>query len=107
MKARIEGIGTYRLIFDTGCYIDLENYPFVPECARNLVSVSRLDDLGFNFKIGHGVFSLYRKDYFYGNGTLVDSLYRFNLDKCFSESLFNVENQGIKHSASNEKSALL
>uniref|UniRef100_A0A6N2M754 Retrovirus-related Pol polyprotein from transposon TNT 1-94 n=1 Tax=Salix viminalis TaxID=40686 RepID=A0A6N2M754_SALVM len=107
MKARIVGIGTYRLIFDTGCYIDLENCLFVPECARNLVSVSRLDDLGFDFKIGHGVFSLYRKDYFYGNGTLVDSLYRFNLDKCFSESLFNVENQGIKRSASNEKSALL
>ncbi|KAB5519301.1 hypothetical protein DKX38_023620 [Salix brachista] len=67
MKARIVGIGTYRLIFNTGCYIDLENCLFVPECARNLVSVSRLDDLGFNFKIGHGVFSLYRKDYFYGN----------------------------------------
>uniref|UniRef100_A0A6N2LRF5 Integrase catalytic domain-containing protein n=1 Tax=Salix viminalis TaxID=40686 RepID=A0A6N2LRF5_SALVM len=107
MKARIVGIGTYILIFDTGCFIDLENCLFVPECARNLVSVSRLDDLGFDFKIGHGVFSLYRKDYFYGNGTLVDSLYRFNLDKCFSESLFNVENQGIKRSASNEKSALL
>lgn len=107
MKARIVGIGTYRLIFDTGCFIDLENCLFVPECARNLVSVSRLDDLGFDFKIGHGVFSLYRKDYFYGNGTLVDSLYRFNLDKSFSESLFNVENQGIKRSASNEKSALL
>lgn len=107
MKARIVGIGTYRLIFDTGCFIDLENCLFVPECARNLISVSRLDDLGFDFKIGHGVFSLYRKDYFYGNGTLVDSLYRFNLDKSFSESLFNVENQGIKRSASNEKSALL
>uniref|UniRef100_A0A6N2L229 Retrovirus-related Pol polyprotein from transposon TNT 1-94 n=1 Tax=Salix viminalis TaxID=40686 RepID=A0A6N2L229_SALVM len=107
MKARIVGIGTYRLIFDTGCFIDLENCLFVPECARNLVSVSRLDDLGFDFKIGHGVFSLYRKDYFYGNGTLVDSLYRFNLDNFFSESLFNVENQGIKRSASNEKSALL
>ncbi|KAL1194913.1 Retrovirus-related Pol polyprotein from transposon TNT 1-94 [Cardamine amara subsp. amara] len=107
MKARIEGIGTYRLIFDTGCFIDLENCLYVPECARNLVSVSRLDDLGFDFKIVHGVFSLYRKDYFYGNGTLVDSLYKFNLDKSFSESLFNVENQGIKHSASNENSALL
>uniref|UniRef100_A0A6N2L2G7 CCHC-type domain-containing protein n=1 Tax=Salix viminalis TaxID=40686 RepID=A0A6N2L2G7_SALVM len=92
MKARIVGIGTYKLIFDTGCFIDLENCLFVPECARNLVSVSRLDDLGFDFKIGHGVFSLYRKDYFYGNGTLVDSLYRFNLDKCF----LNLVNVRIK-----------
>ncbi|KAG7564986.1 Integrase catalytic core [Arabidopsis suecica] len=107
MKARIEGIGTYRLILDTGCHVDLEGCLYVPECSRNLVSVSRLDNLGFVFKIGHGVFSLYRNDYLYGSGTLFDSLYRFNLDAKFSESLFNIESQGIKRSASNESSAFL
>ncbi|KAG7578785.1 Zinc finger CCHC-type [Arabidopsis thaliana x Arabidopsis arenosa] len=107
MKAKIEGIGTYRLILDTGCHVDLEGCLYVPECSRNLVSVSRLDNLGFVFKIGHGVFSLYRNDYLYGSGTLFDSLYRFNLDAKFSESLFNIESQGIKRSASNESSAFL
>ncbi|KAL1214071.1 Retrovirus-related Pol polyprotein from transposon TNT 1-94 [Cardamine amara subsp. amara] len=107
MKARIEGMGTYSLILNTGCTLDLDKCLYVPECARNLVSVSKLDDLGYDFKIGNGVFSLYRKNYFYGNGTLYDSLYRFNLDECFAESLFNVENYGIKRSASNESSALL
>ncbi|KAL8161807.1 hypothetical protein V2J09_013296 [Rumex salicifolius] len=107
MKARIEGIGTYRLILDTGCHIDLEECLYVPECARNLVSISRLDNLGFNVKFGHSGFSLYRNDYFYGSGTLFDSLYRFNLDTKFAESLFNIESQGIKRSASNESSAFL
>ncbi|KAL8153044.1 hypothetical protein V2J09_010804 [Rumex salicifolius] len=107
MKARIEGIGTYRLILDTGCHIDLEECLYVPECARNLVSISRLDNLGFNVKFGHGGFSLYRNNYFYGSGTLFDSLYRFNLDTKFAESLFNIESQGIKRSASNESSAFL
>ncbi|KAL8151243.1 LOW QUALITY PROTEIN: hypothetical protein V2J09_021051 [Rumex salicifolius] len=107
MKARIEGIGTYRLILDTGCHVDLEECLYVPECARNLVSISRLDNLEFNVKFGHGGFSLYRNNYFYGSGTLFDSLYRFNLDTKFVESLFNIESQGIKRSASNESSAFL
>ncbi|KAL8140911.1 hypothetical protein V2J09_006932 [Rumex salicifolius] len=105
MKARIEGIGTYSLILNTGCHINLEECLYVPEYTRNLVSISRLDNLGFNVKFGHGGFSLYRNDYFYGSGILFDSLYRFNLDAKFSESLFNIESQGIKHSASNESSA--
>ncbi|KAL8151085.1 hypothetical protein V2J09_020893 [Rumex salicifolius] len=105
MKARIEGIGTYRLILDTGCHIDLKECLYVPECARNLVSISRLDSLSFNVKFGHGGFSLYRNDYFYGSGTLFDSLYRFNLDAKFSESLLNIKSRGIKRSASNESSA--
>ena len=60
MKARIEGIGTYRLILDTGYRLDLEKCLYVPKCARNLVSVSRLDILGFDFRIGNKCFSLYR-----------------------------------------------
>ena len=92
---------------DTSCHEDLEGCLYVPECAKNLVSVSRVDDLGFYFRIGHGVFSLYLNENLYGSGTLFDSLYRFNLDEKFSESLFNIESQGIKRSASNESSAFL
>ncbi|KAL8159417.1 hypothetical protein V2J09_000954 [Rumex salicifolius] len=95
-KALIEDIGTYRLILDTGCHIDLEECLYVPECTRNLVSISRLDNLGFHIKFGHG-----------GSGTLFDSLYRFNFDAKFSESLFNIASQGIKRSASNESSSFL
>ena len=50
MKARIEGIGTYRLILDTGYRLDLEKCLYVPKYARNLISISRLDILGFDWK---------------------------------------------------------
>ncbi|RDY01355.1 hypothetical protein CR513_15333, partial [Mucuna pruriens] len=59
MKARIEDIETYILILDTGCHVNLEGCLCVPECARNLFFVSNLDDLGFNFKIGDNIFSVY------------------------------------------------
>ncbi|RDX71089.1 hypothetical protein CR513_49602, partial [Mucuna pruriens] len=69
MKARIEEIETYKLILDARCHIDLERCLY----------------------IGDNVFSLFKDMYYYGFGTLIDSLYCFNLDAKFMESLFNVE----------------
>uniref|UniRef100_A0A2P2MWM4 Retrovirus-related Pol polyprotein from transposon TNT 1-94 n=1 Tax=Rhizophora mucronata TaxID=61149 RepID=A0A2P2MWM4_RHIMU len=108
MKARIEGIGTYRLILDTKCHLDLVKCLYVPECARNLVSVAKLDEVGFNLKIGNGAFSLYRHSYYYGSGTLVDDLYRFNLDAMYADSLFLVEHGiGNKRNVHDDCSAFL
>jgi len=56
MKARIEGIWSYILILNTGYCLDLEKCLYVPSCARNLISVAKLDCLGFNFKIENVVF---------------------------------------------------
>ena len=56
MRARIEGIGTYKLILDIRCHVDLEGCLYVPRCFRNLVYVAKLDELGFIFKIGNNVF---------------------------------------------------
>ena len=104
----IERIRMYILIFNTRCHLDLENRLYVPKCARNLVYVGRLDDVGFNFKIENNVFSLYKHKYYYGSSALIDCLYRFNLDVNFFESLFHVEHSiGNKHSAHNECSTFL
>ena len=108
MKAQVEGIGTYILILDTGYRLDLEKCLYVPECARNLISVSRLDILGFDFRIGNKCFSLYRRKCLLGTGTLLDALYCFNLNSEFAYSLFNVEcDVGVKRSALDESSAYL
>lgn len=108
MKARIEGIRTYRLILDTGYCLNLEKCLYVPGCARNLISVAKLDCLGFNFRIENDIFHLYKLSYYYGSGTLVDDLYRLNLDVNFSESLFNVEHVVDRNSsAGKECSAFL
>ncbi|KAH0644902.1 hypothetical protein KY284_032786 [Solanum tuberosum] len=50
MKAQIEGIGTYRLILETGHHLDLLQTLYVPSVSRNLISLSRLDVSGFDFK---------------------------------------------------------
>ncbi|WVZ07203.1 hypothetical protein V8G54_020549 [Vigna mungo] len=46
MKARIEGIGTYRLILDTGYCLNLEKCLYVPGCARNLIYVAKNSSAG-------------------------------------------------------------
>ena len=97
-----------RLTLDTGCHLDLEKYLRILECARNLVSIGKLDDVRFNFKIRKNIFSLYKQKYYYGSGTLIDCLYHFNLDVNFAESLFHVEHSiGNKCSAHNKCSAFL
>lgn len=60
MNTKIEGIGTYILILDTEYHIDLKSCLYVPGCARNLISVAKLDGLNFNFRIGNCVFYLFK-----------------------------------------------
>ena len=36
MKARIEGVGTYRIVLDTCYFLDLEKCLYVPDCSRIL-----------------------------------------------------------------------
>lgn len=88
--------------------MDLEGCLYIPNYARNILSIRKLDALGFYTKFGCSSFSLYRHEYFYEFDTLMDSLYRFNLDIKFFESQFHVENHaGIKCTAPNESPALL
>jgi len=105
MKARINGIGTYKFILDTDYCLDLEKCLYVSVCAKNLISIAKLDKVGFNFKIDNESFSLYNNLYYYGSGTLIDDLYHFNFDIKFFESLFHVEHSN--HVVYNENYAFL
>ena len=92
MKAQIEGIRTYRLFLDTGRLVDLDQCLYVPECARNLVSLGKLDRLGLKFEFSCGRFMMFLNNALYGGGSIQDWLYSFNLDNKFSESLFYIGN---------------
>ena len=98
IKAPIEGMGTYRLVLDTRCHLDLLQIFYVPSLSRNLVSVSKLDVIGFTFKIGNGCFNLFNKnDSLIGSGIHMDGLYKLKLDVNFFASLMCVHhNIGIK-----------
>ena len=94
MKVRIEGIGTCRLILDTGCHVDLEGCLYVPGCTRNLVFVAKLDEIVFSFKIRNNVFSLFKDMYYYGFDILIYGLYCFNFHH--SPSIKNNKNNKEK-----------
>ena len=108
VKAPVEAIGTYRLILDTGHFLDLYQTLYVPSVSRNLVSISKLDVSGYNFKFGNGCFSLFKHNNFIGSGVLCDGLYRFKLDVSFAETLMTLHNGiGTKRSLVNESSSYL
>ena len=108
-KVPMEAVKTYRLILDTGFYLDLmDTFFFVPSISRNLVSLSKLDVVGYFFKFENGCFSLYQRTYLIGFGTLYDGLYRLNLNNLYAETLMTSHhNVGTKRSLVNECSAFL
>ena len=107
-KVLVEAVGTYRLILDTGFYLDLIGTFYVPSISRNLVSLFKLDVAGYSFKFGNGCFNLYQRTYLIGSGTLYDGLYRLNLDNLYVETLMTLHhNVDIKRSLVNECSAFL
>ena len=108
VKTPIEAIGIYRLILDIGHHLDLFETLYVPSISRNLLSMSKLDTLGFSFKFGNGCFSLFKHKHFIGSGILCDGLYKLNLDNLFAETLLTLHhNVGTKRGLVNEHSAYL
>ena len=108
MKSSIEGIGTYRLILESGYVLDLYSTLYVPSLSRNLISVSKLDNSGFRCMIGSGCFDLYKNTDNVGSGILIDGLYKLKLNDTYANSLLNVVNNvGCKRSMVNENSAFL
>ncbi|KAL5758993.1 hypothetical protein ACOSP7_021604 [Xanthoceras sorbifolium] len=93
VKAPVEAIGTYRLILDTRHHLDLFQILYVPSVSRNLVSLSKLDIIGYSFKFGNGCSSqniLFKHNHFIGSGILCDDLYKLKLDNLFVETLLTL-----------------
>jgi hypothetical protein len=49
MRLHVEAVGTYMLVIENGYILDLENTFYVPSFSRNLISISRLVHLSYNF----------------------------------------------------------
>jgi len=104
----VEAVRTYRLILDTGYHLDLMDTFYVPSITRNLISLSKLDVVGYSFKFGNGCFSLFKRAFIIGSGTLYDGLYKLNLDNLYAETLMTWHhNVGTKRSLVDERSAYL
>ncbi|KAL8160866.1 hypothetical protein V2J09_012355 [Rumex salicifolius] len=108
-EASIEAIGCFSLELSSGFKLLLEDTIYVPSMSRNLISLSKLDGIGFSVTFGNGCFSLFKDNNIVGSGILENGMYRIELDKSFSDSLFISLNSeiGVKRVRSNENSAFL
>jgi len=108
VKVPVEAVGIYRIILDTGFYLDLMDSFYVPSISRNLVSLSKLDVARYYFNFGNGCFSLYKRTCLIGSDTLYDGLYKLNLDNLYAETLMTSHhNVDTKCSLVNECVAFL
>jgi hypothetical protein len=104
----VETVGTFKLILKTGYVLDLENVFFIPCFSRNLISISKLDVIGFSFWFINSTFSIFKGENFIGGRTKIDGLFKIDLDPDFENNHLSLHSSvGIKRSHVNETSALL
>ena len=75
VKVLVEAIRTYRLILNIVFYLDLFYTFYVPNISWNLVSLSKIDVIGYSYRFGNGCLSLYKCTCMIGSSTLYDDLY--------------------------------
>ena len=87
-------IGDYSLTLPSGLIIVLTNCYYVPAMSRNIISISCLDNDGYNFIILNNIISIYRNDILYGKGLLNNGLYILDLNN--QKSIYNVDSKRVK-----------
>ena len=87
-------IGDYSLTLPLGLIIVLTNCYYVPAMSRNIISISCLDNDGYNFIILNNIISIYRNDILYGKGLLNNGLYILDLNN--QKSIYNVDSKRVK-----------
>ncbi|KAH7668586.1 hypothetical protein IHE45_11G020300, partial [Dioscorea alata] len=63
-------IGDYPLTLPSGLVLNLINCYYVPSMSRNIISVSCLDNDGYNFIIKNNDISIFHEDILYDNAIL-------------------------------------
>ena len=108
VKASVEAIRTYCLILDTRHHLHLFQTLYVPSISQNLISLSRLDSVGYSLKFGNGCFYLFKHNHFIPSHIMYDGFYKFKLDNLFVESPLTLHhNVGTNHGLINESSVYL
>ena len=106
-KAQVQAIGTFQLMLDSGFILILENTFIVPSFRRNLISVSCLDKSGYLCSFGNETFSLFQNSKVIGTGSLIDKLYKLNMQSPNTNLIMNATIIGSKRKLNNKKSSML
>ena len=101
--SQVEAVGTFRLILKSGYVLDLDNVFFIPHFSRNLISVSKLDIIGYGFWFINSTFSIFKGENLVGGGIKIDGLFKIDLDPNFENNYLSLHtNIDIKRSLRNE-----
>ncbi|XP_071687887.1 uncharacterized protein [Rutidosis leptorrhynchoides] len=79
-ELHVEAIGTLLLVLEGGFNLYLNNTLYVPLMTQNLISVSKLDRFGYDFKFGHNCLEVYFDSHVVGTGSLENDLYKLHLE---------------------------
>src|SRR5208282_1416979 len=86
--------GCIELCLPSGLVLKLDSVYFVPSISRNIISISCLDSVGYDFIIKNKCCSIYRDGMFYGSSILRNGLYLLDLEK----PMYNINNKRLKFS---------
>ena len=87
--ARVDAlaVGTYDITLPSGLVLSLENYYYVPTISRNIISISCLDKIGFEFIIRNNKCSIYHDGVFYRYAPQTHGLYILDIEDTNEKSI--------------------
>ena len=106
-KAPIEAFGLFRLQLESGCYLDLDETFYVASFRQNLVFVSSLDKSGYSCSFRSGKMSLFHYSNMIGTCSLVDNLYKLDINVSYINESFHISKCGAKRKLIDENSSML
>ena len=86
-REEVLGIGTCKLVLDSGRSLLLEDVLYAPGIRRNLISVIALMSLGFRMLFEDNQFKIFMNSVYYGCGYLSDAFIIIN--SCYNNSSFS------------------
>ena len=89
-------VGTYDITLPRALVLGLKNCYYVPTMSRNIISVSCLDKIGFEFIIRNNKCSIYHGDVFYGYAPRTHGLNILDIEDTNEKSIYNINTKKFK-----------
>ncbi|GKA84653.1 retrotransposon protein, putative, ty1-copia subclass [Tanacetum coccineum] len=99
VRAQVEAIGSYDVVFPNGLVICLDNCHYAPSITRGVVSVHRLVENGFVQRFTDFEISVSKNNVFYFNAIPSNGIYEIDMHDLVPNvnSIYNVSTKRAKH----------
>ncbi|KAI3723657.1 hypothetical protein L2E82_35412 [Cichorium intybus] len=80
-RVAVDSIGNFDLLLPNGLYLTLTNVYYVPSLTRNIISVAKLRQCGFDLSFMNDDICVYKNNVFYFEARPLNGIYEVNLDE--------------------------